>query len=384
MVDDGLDVTALAGLAARDVGDIAPDLLGGYIEMLDAVSGTGRRLVRTELDSLRGLGAVAAERGVPLRALIDLYLSANWVVWRRLPALAEATGKEGVAAIAEAILHAADDAVVALADGYDRAQRLILRQEEAARREFIDDLLHGRGDLGRLAERAERFGLRLTGRHVVAAARADRAFKDGDSTTRRVEAALLKRFDDRQVLVTTKDGLLLCVAAGGEAEVAAEFARQVTVLVPAGQVAVGRPFPGPAGVVRSFEEARGALDLATRLALTAPVLTAAELLVFQVLFRDRAAITDLVGTVLAPLERTRGGAQPLLDTLSVYFATGEVAAEAARRLFLSVRTVTYRLDRVRTLTGHDPRDPAHRFTLEAAVLGARLLGWPGNPLTTPE
>lgn len=384
MVDDGLDVTALAGLAARDVGDIAPDLLGGYIEMLDAVSGTGRRLVRTELDSLRGLGAVAAERGVPLRALIDLYLSANWVVWRRLPALAEATGKEGVAAIAEAILHAADDAVVALADGYDRAQRLILRQEEAARREFIDDLLHGRGDLGRLAERAERFGLRLTGRHVVAAARADRAFKDGDSTTRRVEAALLKRFDDRQVLVTTKDGLLLCVAAGGEAEVSAEFTRQVTVLVPAGQVAVGRPFPGPAGVVRSFEEARGALDLATRLALTAPVLTAAELLVFQVLFRDRAAITDLVGTVLAPLERTRGGAQPLLDTLSVYFATGEVAAEAARRLFLSVRTVTYRLDRVRTLTGHDPRDPAHRFTLEAAVLGARLLGWPGNPLTTPE
>jgi hypothetical protein len=376
---ESLDLAGLAERAARDVGDISPELLGGYVGMLDAVSTTGRRLVRAELDSLRGLGTEAAERGVPLRALIDLYLSANWVAWRRLPAVADATGKDRITAIAEAVLHAADDAVVALADGYDRAQRLILRQEEAARREFIDDLLHGRGDLGRLGERAERFGLRLTGNHIVAAARGPAAFTDGGSTTRRVESALLNRFDARTVLVTTKDGLLLCVAAGGDAEVPAEFARQVGVLAPAGRVGVGRPFSGPGGVLRSYEEARGALELADRLDLTAPVLHAAELLVFQVLFRDRAAITDLVGTVLAPLQRTRGGAAPLLDTLSAYFATGEVAAEAARRLFLSVRTVTYRLERIRALTGHDPRDPAQRFTLQAAVLGARLLGWPAQP-----
>ncbi|WP_229074948.1 helix-turn-helix domain-containing protein [Actinoplanes sp. DH11] len=47
---------------------------------------------------------------------------------------------------------------------------------------------------------------------------------------------------------------------------------------------------------------------------------------------------------------------------------------------MSVRTVTYRLERVRALTGYDPADPAHRFTLQAAVLGARALGWPEQPL----
>ena len=52
----------------------------------------------------------------------------------------------------------------------------------------------------------------------------------------------------------------------------------------------------------------------------------------------------------------------LLQTLEAYFATGEVATEAARRLNMSVRTVTYRLDKVKTLTGHDPGDPAQRFT----------------------
>jgi hypothetical protein len=31
----------------------------------------------------------------------------------------------------------------------------------------------------------------------------------------------------------------------------------------------------------------------------------------------------------------------------------------------------------------DPVDPAHRFTLQAAVLGARLLGWPERPLPHP-
>jgi DNA-binding PucR family transcriptional regulator len=41
-----------------------------------------------------------------------------------------------------------------------------------------------------------------------------------------------------------------------------------------------------------------------------------------------------------------------------------------------VRAVTYRLDRVRELTGFDPADPADRFSLHAAVLGARLIGWP--------
>ncbi|TQK49961.1 hypothetical protein FBY35_0252 [Streptomyces sp. SLBN-118] len=35
-------------------------------------------------------------------------------------------------------------AVDAFAEGHERALRLAVRQEEAARREFIDDLLYGR------------------------------------------------------------------------------------------------------------------------------------------------------------------------------------------------------------------------------------------------
>ncbi len=378
----GFDVAVIADRAAKDAGTASPAFLDGYIEMLAAVSATGRRLARDELDSRRVLGAAAAEQNVPLRTLVDLYLSANWLTWRELPTVATAGG-ETVRAVAESILRAADDAIVALAEGYDGAQRHLMRQEEAQRREFIDDLLYGRSDLGRLAERAERFGLRLAGNQVVAVARANRTFADGDPATRRVESTLVARFGTRDVLVTTKEGMLICIAPGTSAEVPAEFTRQVEVVLAADQrwcVAVGRPHSGPGGVVRSYEEARGTLDLAASLGLTDRMLNATDLLVFQVLLRDRAAMTDLVCTVLGPLEQARGGAQPLVDTLAAFFAAGAVAAVAARRLHLSVRAVTYRLDRIKQLTGHNVAEPTQRFTLEAAVLGARLLDWPHQPL----
>jgi DNA-binding PucR family transcriptional regulator len=123
-----------------------------------------------------------------------------------------------------------------------------------------------------------------------------------------------------------------------------------------------------------------ALDLAERLGLPGPVLHAADLLVYPVLARDRQAMADLVQHTLGPLTGARGGAGPLLETLVAYFDAGCVAAEAARRLSLSVRALTYRLERIRKLTAADPADPAHRYMLQTAVIGARLLGWPGQPL----
>jgi len=113
------------------------------------------------------------------------------------------------------------------------------------------------------------------------------------------------------------------------------------------------------------------------------VLHAADLLVFPVLLRDQAAITDLVRTVLGPLDGARGGAQPLLDTLAAFFDCHGNHAATARRLSISTRAVSYRLDRIHRLTGYAATQPTQRFTLEAAVLGARLLDWPATALPTP-
>jgi sugar diacid utilization regulator len=266
---------------------------------------------------------------------------------------------------------------MAVAEGYEEAQRWSLRQEESFRREFVDDLLDGR-NLETLAERAERYGLRLAGSYMVVAVAGTMPFVDGGPATRRVASAMHLGPGSRDILVTTKDGLLVCVApdACGAVE---EFVGRVGEALGTGgswRAGVGRPQRGPGGAVRSLEQARQVLDIGQRLRLPGPVQSASDLLVYQVLIRDSAALADLVDAVLEPLRGARTGPGALLDTLSAYFAAGQVATAAAQELHVGVRTVTYRLDRIKALTGYSVHDPRQSFTLQVAMLGAQLLGWP--------
>ncbi|MEU1622498.1 helix-turn-helix domain-containing protein [Streptomyces sp. NPDC005722] len=366
------------------MGRVPREDLEAYARMLGEVSGTGRRLRRDELDALRGSGERAGGGGYGLRDILGAYLAATRDAWATLPGLAAAGTAREAQRAGEAVLTALDAAVAALGEGHESAQRFLAGQEEAARGEFVDDLLYGRSDPGRLAERAQRFGLRLGRGHAVAVARGVDAYEDSRPVVRRIERELVGRFGHREVLVASKDGRLVCIAPGGERAVFDAFAD--TALRPgpghgaARRVAVGRTHSGTSGIVRSYEEALGALDVADRLRLHPPVLRAEELLVFPVLMRDRAAMADLVRTVLGPLEQARGGAGPLLETITAHAEAGHVNAEAARRLGLGVRTFTYRLERIKVLTGYDPGEPLHRYTLETAAMGARLLGWPDQPL----
>ncbi|MET9293647.1 helix-turn-helix domain-containing protein [Streptomyces sp. NPDC003077] len=340
--------------------------LVGYGDILREVATTGRRLTRAELDARRALGEQAADDGHSLRRLVREHLSATRCAWPH------PTGSP------ESVLAAVEQAVDAFAEGYERAQRLAVRQEEAARREFIDDLLYGRSDLGRLAERAERFGLLLSQTHAVAVAKGPDSYTDADPVARRVESALISRFGDRHFLLTTKNGHLVCIAPGDQDDLLQYFARQAYAATEGGRIAVGRSQPGAGGVVQSYEEALSTLDLAERLDLDEPVARAADLLVYPVLTRDRQAMIDLVTGTLGPLRQARGGPEPLLETLEAYFEVGCTAAQAARRLSLSVRALTYRLERIHQLTGINPADPMHRYTLQTAVIGARLLDWPAR------
>ncbi|WP_395297700.1 PucR family transcriptional regulator [Kitasatospora hibisci] len=363
---------------------IPTELTAQYLELLADVSRSGRHLRRSELETLRAFGERSAEAGHGLRELVSHCLGAGRRAWQSLPGVAAATTLSELRQAGEAVIATADAALAALGEGHERAQRLAMRQEEAARREFIDDLLFGRSDLGALAERAERFGLRLARTHAVAVAVGEEPYDDVHPLARRVERELVGRFGERDVLLASKDGRLVCVAPESERAVLDAFA-QLTLRPgagyrPARRVATGRRHSGASGVVRSYEEALDALDFADRLDLPAALLKAEELLVFPVLMRDRAAMADLVRSVLGPLNSARGGARPLLDTIAAHAEAGYVNAEAARRLGVSVRTLAYRIERIKTLTGYDPSDALHRYTLETAAMGARLLGWPRLPL----
>jgi len=448
----GPDLAAIARAASREAGGVPVGMLGDYLPAAADAAASGRRLTATELAGYARSGEQAALSGVALRGLVDLFLSATWRLWRELPV---GTSLAAARAAGLAVLRAADDAVAAAAEGFERALLTVARREEAERREFFDDLLSGRGRVGDLLVRGDQLGLRLAGPHQVVVAGPASAGTTVSPAGVEVEAVVAEAAAPSPSLVATRGGQVVAIvgAVGGDEadRVARALARvlaraqpgmgmrparpgrgpeqaqpgtdagqarwgtgpgQAQAGVGAGQaqpkagapqaqpragagraqlgagagqappwrIVVGRSYPGPSGVARSHEEAAEALDVAQRLGLPEPVADAADLLIYQVLLRDREAITDLVRTVLTPLDAARGGAAPLLATLAAYFSHGGVAAAAARDLHLSVRAVTYRLARVRDLTGRDPTVPADALTLQVAVIGARLLDWPATPL----
>jgi sugar diacid utilization regulator len=369
-----IDWADVADGAAVEAGTPGAGLLGDFLPRLAAACATGERVGQADLNRFRALGAWAADDGLTLPTLIDLYLSAAWRAWRQLPSV-DSDDPEAVRKAGDIVLHAVDDTVVAVSAGYQAARRAAVRREASSRREFVDDLLTGTGEPIDMLSRAEGFGLDLAGSHAVAVVRGQRPTND---TSPRVSQAVsvLAATGAADFLVTTRHGLLVAVLPA--AELVDALARQ------AGErVSLGRPYPGVSGVAQSYDEALDALELSDRLGLTAAVVCADQLLVYRVLLRDREAISDLIGAVLTPLHSARGGAGPLLDTIDAYLRSGGNTAAAARELHLSVRAVGYRLRRIHDLTGHDPARADDRFVLQAALLGARALGWPeGAPAET--
>jgi PucR C-terminal helix-turn-helix domain/GGDEF-like domain len=377
-------LTAAAALAARDAG-LTLDLLGNFAEVLAA----GRRPSSQELAGYRGRGARAADEGAKLSAVIDLYLSAAWRLWPHLPAVTAAVGAADAGAVrtvAGDALRAADDAVAAVAEGWHDARRRAARREEAQRRELIDDLLGGTGDVAGVIDRAEAAGLQLAAPHRVFVIRGPYELDDTGAVARDLESILTARGPSANPLVASKDGLLACLVPDATVNVADLIATRLKAREPAERfrVAASRARTGVAGIRRGWQQGREALTLADRLALDTMLVQADDLLAYALLLHDPAKASELVIRTLGPLTTARGGAQPLVDTLLAVFEAGGNTTAAARALHLSTRGMHYRLKRITELTGYTLDKAPHRFALHAAALSARLLDWPRQPLPTSD
>src|SRR6202012_2659274 len=165
-------------------------------------------------------------------------------------------------------------------------------------------------------DRAFGFGLDLSGPHAVAVITSDRVF--GDTTPFVATLARAIPAPDRAASTFVQE------------QISSVVGRQVGVRN--WRVGLGRAAVGADGVAASYRPAPESLRLGERLNLDAKVVDARELLVYQVLLRDRPALVDLVESTLSGLLTARGGAQPMIDTLIAYYESGGNAARAAREL----------------------------------------------------
>ncbi|MFV0460733.1 MAG: PucR family transcriptional regulator [Actinomycetales bacterium] len=378
-----------AGLTGEPFAESA--LLGSFLTDALACATGRRRLDPAELAGCRDCGGRAARVGAASRAVVDLYLSSAWRLWRDGPAVGDPDQPREAALW---LLRAADDAVAAMIEGYQEAVAGMVRLEESTRYQIVEALLAGGSAAREAATRAGTLGIHLAGPMVVLAAERRDGFGQNAAASLppRIERALRGRFSDAVALVMMWDDRLLTIAAAPDRAAADGVVGAVDKALrdvlgaprdPDGEqvwrVAVSAARAGPAAVRTGYLEAVDVLDLARRVGLDQEVVHGDELAVYRVLLRDREAAWELVESTLSGLLTARHRGEDLLRTVQVYFDTGANATATARQLHLSVRAVTYRLQRVAELTGHDPTDLRERLTLSTAVVVAGLLGWPPPP-----
>ncbi len=265
----------LAEVAAGGAADarVPVEYLSDFLAVLAAAVVAGEPVPPARLRAYRGVGDRAAVQGIALRALLDLYLSAAWRLWRHLPPVVAAADDPGAVVTAgEVVLHAVDDVVAALTEGYQLARRSLTRAQESARREFVDDLLGGAGDVAGVLRRADGFGLDLSGPHAVACVEAEQPFADGAPLPARVERAVAGSKGDAAAAGRQQGRpARRRVRSPGRRRRSGTCVERIGATLDAGRggrpaagswrLAAGRAAAGPDGVATSYREALDALEL---------------------------------------------------------------------------------------------------------------------------
>ena len=117
-------------------------------------------------------------------------------------------------------------------------------------------------------------------------------------------------------------------------------------------IGIGRYHPGIRGLACSYEDARAALSLGRRFHGHNQVhcLDGLGIAAFVGVSDERTKI-DLATHLLSPLDHE----PELLETLDAFFAEDCCSSSTANRLSIHRNTLSYRLDKIASLTGLDPR-----------------------------
>jgi carbohydrate diacid regulator len=131
-------------------------------------------------------------------------------------------------------------------------------------------------------------------------------------------------------------------------------------------IGIGRYHPGIRGLARSYQDARAALSLGVQFegANQVHCLDRLGIASFVGVADERTKI-DLSAHLLSPLDH----APELIETLDAFFAENCCPSSTATRLAIHRNTLRYRLDKIASLTGLDPRtfDDAVQIRLALVV-----------------
>ncbi len=366
---------ALPDETLRQVREVNRRNVRGFIRSMRRNKGPSAE----ELRFIRDSAERRAREGVPLSALLAAYRMGAQLAWVEAVSLVgdERDGLRAGLDLATAVMRWVDEVSGAVAQSYLEEYERLSSDREAARRDFLEGAISGALTAEEILARAEALGLDPAARPSVALIAV--AQTEGDGALRSLQHRLRSMAADlpeakRSLAVTRGAELVIVFPAenGEDAMIAAlrtyveRASEQIGAAVTAG---VGRARDSLAEVSGSYREASIALT-ATRGGSNAPVAVYGEVLVEELLLRERGVARRLAQVVLDPL----AGHPDLYATLVEYIKSGPSLPTVAKRLFLHPNTVAYRLARVKELTGRDPKSPAGISELYLALRAADLVG----------
>lgn len=136
-------------------------------------------------------------------------------------------------------------------------------------------------------------------------------------------------------------------------------------------IGIGRYHPGLQGLTRSYQDACAALSLGRRLGRQNQVHCLDELgIAAFVGVSDERTKVELARHLLSPLDQE----PELLETLDSFFLENCYPTPTANRLVIHRNTLSYRLDKITSLTGLDPRRFDEAMQIRLALLLRSLEG----------
>ena len=364
---------SLAEASLRAVRDVSERNVRGFITAVREERGP----TLAELATIRDGAVRRAREGVPLSGLLAAYRSGAQVAWEQALEIIDAdpTLQRAGLDLATAVMRWTDDASSAAAQAYLAEYERLSTDREASRRDFIDGVLSGSLREEEVIARAEALGLDGQAPHAVALLAWTVAPDDdaeGRAATRLMLeiAATLTDDDDGPLVIARGSEVLVVFPSGSREEMAmTERLRAALQDAPDVRAGIGRVRASVVEIAGSYREALIALT-AARAGSSSPVALYGEVLVEEMILRERKVAQRLADSVLSPL----ADHPDLRKTLVAFMLHGPSLPAVARHLFLHANTVAYRLNRVRELTGRDPKTPAGTAELFLALRAAELVG----------
>ncbi len=336
---------------------MAPDDFDHVLSTSRAFIGRFAELLRDGIDRplpdharLKEAGRRRQADGISLDAAMHAFRLASRVGWTGIAAAAEDEDPTLVGELAGRWIEYADRAATAFAEGHATAATEQLRRVDARRQAVVTDLLAAE-DAAAARAVASRHGLRLATHYAPVLFAEAMDLVDGVVSHLPSEALVGHRGARVIALVPVLD--------------ADAHPAGLAPLASSGLVVVGRPSTPGAALLAEVATVESTFTVAVDTGRQSGIVTPTDLLLERVVREHHDLEAHLASTVLAPL--VAGDRDGIFrDTLRAWFASGSVP-EVARQLIVHPNTVTYRLGRVRDLTGLDPRVPAEATTLTLAL-----------------